>query len=322
MGRPPRQILSLSGGGYRGLYTAAVLEALEARAGAPLGEVFDVIAGTSIGGILAIGLAIGLPARVLREAFERSGKKIFPDHYALGDRVKVPRLGAGLLWSRYGPEGLRSTVASLLSRAPEKATLGDIGPTQLLVTAVDRTNNAYKIFQNGAGDQSISLLDIALATSAAPGLFPEHRIGQSVFLDGGLIANAPDMVAVAHAIGRGHAPRDLRMVSIGTAGAQGGEVPRAPSRKGLLLSAASLADLAILVQQDLALGLAKECLGPNFFRIDGVPSAEQQHAIGLAQIDRAARDTLSMFANNSIDTIDATAQAQFRAILSRRAARP
>ena len=54
-----RQILSLSGGGYRGLYTVRVLEALEAKARRPLTEVFDVIAGTSVGGLIAVALALG-----------------------------------------------------------------------------------------------------------------------------------------------------------------------------------------------------------------------------------------------------------------------
>jgi len=69
--RDPFQILSLSGGGFRGLYTATLLEKLEKEADKPLSEVFDLIAGTSIGGILAIGLAAGVKASKLREAFEK-----------------------------------------------------------------------------------------------------------------------------------------------------------------------------------------------------------------------------------------------------------
>ena len=73
--RRPFRILSLAGGGYLGLYTACVLAELEARAGEPLARRFDLIAGTSVGGILAIGLAIrskrrakGSPARASSSA--------------------------------------------------------------------------------------------------------------------------------------------------------------------------------------------------------------------------------------------------------------
>lgn len=90
---PPFQILCLSGGGYRGLYTATLLEELEKEAQNPLAEVFDLIAGTSIGGILAIGLAAGVPAATLRKAFEDHGGEIFPRFYKIRGHNVFSRLG-------------------------------------------------------------------------------------------------------------------------------------------------------------------------------------------------------------------------------------
>jgi len=72
------QILSLSGGGFLGLYTAAVLAELEERSGKPLNQCFDLIAGTSIGGIIALGLAAGRSASDIRDAFIEHGPRIFP----------------------------------------------------------------------------------------------------------------------------------------------------------------------------------------------------------------------------------------------------
>jgi uncharacterized protein len=66
------QILALSGGGYLGLYTAEILTRLERQAGKPLGQCFDLIAGTSIGGILAIGLAMERPAARMRDLFRKT----------------------------------------------------------------------------------------------------------------------------------------------------------------------------------------------------------------------------------------------------------
>src|SRR5690348_14321201 len=73
----PFQILSLSGGGYFGLYTISILADIEEHIGAPLGTRFDLIAGTSVGGIIAIGIANEVPAARIKEAFERNGTEIF-----------------------------------------------------------------------------------------------------------------------------------------------------------------------------------------------------------------------------------------------------
>ncbi|MDE2627936.1 MAG: patatin-like phospholipase family protein, partial [Burkholderiales bacterium] len=59
----PFQILALSGGGFRGLYTAKVIADVESDIGAPIGSRFDLITGTSIGGILALALALEIPAQ-------------------------------------------------------------------------------------------------------------------------------------------------------------------------------------------------------------------------------------------------------------------
>ena len=71
------QILSLSGGGYLGLYQATILCELEEKAGKPIAQCFDLLAGTSIGGIIALALALEVPATQIRQAFEKHGQHIF-----------------------------------------------------------------------------------------------------------------------------------------------------------------------------------------------------------------------------------------------------
>lgn len=71
------QILSLSGGGYLGLYTASVLAKLEEQSGRRIVDMFDLLAGTSIGGIIALGLAAGTSAAEIRDAFLENGEAIF-----------------------------------------------------------------------------------------------------------------------------------------------------------------------------------------------------------------------------------------------------
>jgi uncharacterized protein len=75
-------ILALSGGGFLGLYTIAILAALEKEIGAPIASRFDLLAGTSVGGIIALGLAAEIPVRDIQDAFEKNGTKIFSDRAA------------------------------------------------------------------------------------------------------------------------------------------------------------------------------------------------------------------------------------------------
>ena len=73
----PLRVLSLAGGGFLGLYTAVVLEALEARAGEPLARRFDLLAGTSIGGLLGLALAYEIPMARLVRLFTEHGRQCF-----------------------------------------------------------------------------------------------------------------------------------------------------------------------------------------------------------------------------------------------------
>jgi len=78
----PFHVLSLSGGGFFGLYSVSVLAAIEKEAGRPLARNFDLLAGTSVGGIIALGLAAEVPAAEIKSAFERNGTAIFSERPA------------------------------------------------------------------------------------------------------------------------------------------------------------------------------------------------------------------------------------------------
>lgn len=94
---PCFRILALSGGGYRGLYTAELLKRIEAdNNGEPLARRFDLIAGTSIGGILALALACEIPASKLVELFETHGPTIFRRRSAWSKLLRLaPRFEIG-----------------------------------------------------------------------------------------------------------------------------------------------------------------------------------------------------------------------------------
>jgi patatin-like phospholipase/acyl hydrolase len=84
------QVLALSGGGYRGLYTAKILADLEEDIGGPIARRFDLIAGTSIGGILALAIAMEIPAEQMVKLFEQHGQEIFRRRFSLWGILRAP----------------------------------------------------------------------------------------------------------------------------------------------------------------------------------------------------------------------------------------
>lgn len=141
----PYRILCLTGGGYRGLYTAALLEKLEAEADKPLASIFDLIAGTSIGGILALGLAAGVSARKLAASFEANADLIFPRHARFGP-LRFPRLLLDLLGAKYPNIGLKQTIQDILNAKMNDA-VGSLA-TKVLISSVDLNSGEPRIFSS------------------------------------------------------------------------------------------------------------------------------------------------------------------------------
>jgi len=220
-GEPPL-ILSLSGGGFRGYYTAQVLAAVERRLGAPCNKIFNLIAGTSIGGIIALALANGVPAAEIVRIIKAQGESIFPP---------LKLVGLRRMWGPpYNADGLRTAFRSLLA-ARHTQRLG-ASSTRVMVVAASAVLAKTVVIrswdQMGTGE--MSTLDAALATSAAPTYFPAYKAkigpaGQTVeLIDGGIAANAPDALALHHAVTELGFPEQMAHIfSVGTCGrAQGG----------------------------------------------------------------------------------------------------
>ena len=109
------RILSLSGGGFLGLYTIAVLRELEAVAGRPLARCFDLLAGTSVGGIIALALSKEVSVAAIQEAFEKNGSKIFSDRPAPNGKFQeLLELRRSLFASKYDSQPLRTTIGEIV----------------------------------------------------------------------------------------------------------------------------------------------------------------------------------------------------------------
>jgi patatin-like phospholipase/acyl hydrolase len=209
--------LALTGGGFRGLFTARILEKIEEAYGQPIGRCFDLLSGTSIGGIVALAVAFEVPMAEVVRVFQSHGEYIFPR--------KRPPLGFGwldflvhLAVPKYYSAPLKNAIVSLI---PEHSLLGD-AKHAVLIPAMNVTKGKLEVFktrhhERWTRDSAYRVVDIALATSAAPTYFELAKLNGSHYADGGLFANAPDQIIVHEAQNfLGVSDADLNLLSIGT----------------------------------------------------------------------------------------------------------
>jgi uncharacterized protein len=184
------RVLAIDGGGIRGLIPALVLAEIERRSRQPIARLFDLVAGTSTGAVLACVLTRPnpMPATQAAALYEREGPQVFDRSLA----KKVTSLG-GLIDERYDARGL---VASL------RRHLGDIrlaqATTRLAITTYDLQARQALVLRPA---DDMSMVDAAHASSAAPTYFEPVRVGARTLIDGGVFAINPAAIAYAEAGG-------------------------------------------------------------------------------------------------------------------------
>jgi len=214
---PAYRILSLDGGGIRGLYTAVLLDRLSDAMPDFLPKV-DLFAGTSTGGIIALGLAAGLSPGHLVALYRDQARRIFDDSW-LDDLKDLGRLRG----AEYTNKSLKRELVRLFGAGKKLSQLGK----RVLVPAFDLDNEGTagqvrrwkpKFFHNFPGPDSDGgqlVVDVALRTSAAPTYFPSYQ----GYIDGGVVANNPSMAALAQALDAQTGKRKLaevRLLSLST----------------------------------------------------------------------------------------------------------
>jgi patatin-like phospholipase/acyl hydrolase len=209
------RVLSIDGGGIRGIIPATVIAALEQRTGRPASDLFDLIAGTSTGGILALALTAPGPdggprwnATAIIDLYRQEGPKIFSR--SLGKRITSIE---GLVDERYPSDNLRAVLERYLGGATlEQAR------TPMLVTAYDLVARKPRFFKSWRDeDVGVPMPLAAQATSAAPTYFEPVLVKGAPLIDGGVFAGNPAMCAYAEAR-RLKPDDDVLLVSLGTGG--------------------------------------------------------------------------------------------------------
>jgi patatin-like phospholipase/acyl hydrolase len=196
------KVLSIDGGGLRGIIPAMVLAEIEERTEKPIAETFDLIAGTSTGGILALGLAMpgddGKPrytARELIKLYEEEGARIFSGRAGTIKNV---------FEERYPSEGVEEVLGEYFGEARLKDAL-----TRVFVTSYEIQLRAPFFFRSerakDEADYDFPMRQVARATSAAPTYFEPAKVDAQgpvdyyALVDGGVFANNPAMCAYVEA---------------------------------------------------------------------------------------------------------------------------
>ena len=231
--RRPYRVLSLDGGGMRGIYTAAFMARLTGQfartrgeSALDLGRGFDLITGTSTGAIVGCALAIGRPMPEVVALYREHGPKIFP-HRIAGKRSAIYRATQGSRIVREGDKALRKALKGVL----DDVTILEVfegRDISLAIPAVLMSEHRAWVFKktpkSGVRDDRYPLVDVCLATSAAPiyrslaAIDDPNAPGgpKQVFADGGLWANNPIMVGLVDALTVAPPEQPIEIYSLGT----------------------------------------------------------------------------------------------------------
>lgn len=282
------QILALDGGGIKGLFSAAFLAKLEEDLSIKVVDHFDLIVGTSTGGIIALGLGLGLSPKDLVEFYFKKGPKIF-------QKIPIWTTLRNLLFEKYSEK----TIEDIFR---EKNCFGEklLGESKkrLVIPSYNIDTNDVYVFKTAHHDRfkrdhKIPVWKIARATSAAPTFFPITKNVDSIrMIDGGVWANNPAMVGLFEAIAILGIPLEgVRIFSVGTT-----EELKQSSRildkfGGWLFWANTAVELIMQAQSASISAQLKLLLKDNFVRVNPkVPS-------GLFGLDKMNMNDLFAFAS-------------------------
>src|ERR1043166_9733450 len=169
------KILAIDGGGIKGAFPAAFLASIENQLGEPIFRYFDLITGTSTGGIIALGLGFGLRASELVKFYVEKGPHIFPVK-----RRRWWRTGHTLFFPRYNPAALKAALEQVFG----ETKLGEL-KSRLLIPTLNAASGDIHVYKTPYHprlemDYKARVVDVALATSAAPTYLPAHTSPEGI----------------------------------------------------------------------------------------------------------------------------------------------
>lgn len=220
------KILSIDGGGIRGLIPAVWLEKLEEDLDEPLSKHFDLIAGTSTGAILAAGISAEIPASKLANLYKKMGSEVFPRPGFTRDPLAFLEY---FIKPKYEDRPLGELLRDhFVDRGAEPIKLCDLN-TNCMIVSYDALGRRPRIFCSWDDqDRQLTLWDVCKGSCSAPTYFPAHIMEidncKCPIIDGGVVANNPSSLALAHAVKLNRSSnltalekvKDIFLLSLGT----------------------------------------------------------------------------------------------------------
>jgi len=283
------KILSIDGGGIKGVFPASFLTTIEEDLdGKSIGEYFDLIVGTSTGGLIALALGLGYKASEILEFYENYGPQIFERRGFLSKYSKA----------KYAQEPLKKALQELF----QDKNIGDCR-TRLIIPSVNLDTGEVYMYKTAhherfRSDYKKPIIEAALATSAAPTYFPvQFDSSGAALVDGGICANNPAGLAAVEAVGvLGWPVGKVQLISIGcTMEPIVVDADSSTGDMGMVQWGMNLLHLTMAAQSSLSYGTAQLLLGQQNvhricpvvgngkFSLDGVEKIPELKGIGSVE---------------------------------------
>jgi uncharacterized protein len=308
---PQRRILSIDGGGIKGVFPAAFLATLEDAIGDRIFNYFDLIIGTSTGGIIALALGLGFSAREILEFYIDLGPSVFKDHRNFFKRIQH------VFSAKYDNVQLRKALASKFG----EHTLGE-SLTRLVIPAMNLDTGEAYLYKTShhprfERDYLQQVVDVAMATTAAPSYFPSFSAPSGLTLiDGGMFANNPSFIGVIEAIAiLKWNPNSLKLLSLGCT-----ERPSLPQKArfkpmGQAYWARKVAGVFMAGQSSVSTNIANLLLGhedvlrinplsPSLFQMDEVKSVPTLKGLGESEARKYLPKLRQMFLTEYVEPFE------------------
>lgn len=271
------RILSLDGGGIRGIITAKLLSLIEREihilTGQTLQEYFHLVAGTSTGSILAAGIALGKTGEQLMHLYRDRGREIFPywgkQGYFAPQRLSL-LVKNGVSAPKFSHRGLKKVLQEELGNLTLAEIHNDDRSPHLLIPTYDTRDRQpifFKTWKTHKGYARVPIWEACVCSASAPTFFPAYPLkygGQTYSaIDGGVGVNNPAACAVAEAIVLGQPVEEIRVLSIGTGEATDGYPYQETRHWGVAQWAARILDILMDAPLDIDEYIARQVVLRN-----------------------------------------------------------
>jgi patatin-like phospholipase/acyl hydrolase len=301
-----KKILSIDGGGIKGVFPASFLASIEETLGDKVSNYFDLIVGTSTGGIIALGLGLGIAAKDILKFYEELGPSIFHGS-------KISKLIRRLYSSKYNQKPLSDAVTNTFGQKK----LGE-STKRLVIPSLNLETGEVHLFKTAhhprlEKDYKIRAVDVALATAAAPTYFPTFQSSDGIpLVDGGMWANNPLGVAVVEAIGiLQWQPSTVKVLSLGCTTETLNVSKKAGVDLGLQIvdvfmsaqSSASISTGQVLIGKENIIRISPN-VAKDRFTLDGIEDILSLKGLGNSEARKALPELRRVFFDNPVELFE------------------